>query len=243
MRITFGLSSPLQCQKTLCSVSLIALMFASCRSASDGCTTLLDCSKSGNTAAVEKLIAAKADVNAIGPDGSTPLLNGIEAGSLPVVEALIRAGANVNQKSTIVKWTPLSKAAYFDRASLVSLLLQCGANWKDADRFGDLPIHYAARNNNPEILKLLLSSGCPVDVRDNGGRTALFLAGLNRSPSAATLTTLLIAGANPNVVVGNRRVIDWAWENDNWEEMKILRQYGSVPPKKLVEPVTERTER
>src|SRR5687768_18601735 len=52
--------------------------------------------KAGDLAAVRKLIAARADVNAASSDGSTPLLWAAHRSDVDVAKALIAAGAKVD---------------------------------------------------------------------------------------------------------------------------------------------------
>lgn len=44
------------------------------------------------------------------------------------------------------------------------------------DHVGETPLHWAAKRNRVEVVKLLISYGSKVNARDMGGRTALFLA-------------------------------------------------------------------
>jgi len=43
------------------------------------------------------------------------------------------------------------------------------------------PLHYAVKNNNEEIVKLLLQRGAKVNIRNDKGETPLDLAGVNQN--------------------------------------------------------------
>ena len=44
------------------------------------------------------------------------------------------------------------------------------------DYVGETALHWAAKRNKPDLIKMLLKFGSRIDQRDLGGRTALFLA-------------------------------------------------------------------
>lgn len=58
------------------------------------------------------------------------------------------------------------------------------------------PLHYAARNGNPEIIKLLLDSGAHVNAEDSEGWTALHHASYHGHRGCVEL--LLDRGADIN---------------------------------------------
>ena len=44
------------------------------------------------------------------------------------------------------------------------------------DNVNQTAVHWAAKRNKSEVIKLLIASGARVNHKDMGGRTALFLA-------------------------------------------------------------------
>ena len=71
----------------------------------------------GNAAAMRRMIAAGADVNAPGAlySHGTPLHHAVSSGSLEAVKVLVEAGANVNAVDTAWNGTPLAWAQYYLR--------------------------------------------------------------------------------------------------------------------------------
>lgn len=99
-------------------------------------------------------------------------LEAVTAGDLPKVKALFSQGANVNTNATIYGQTPLHKAVLFNHDEVVQFLLSEGKAILTKDIVGRMPQHYAARKNL-NILKLLISQGAELGVRDRAGFTLL----------------------------------------------------------------------
>ncbi len=81
----------------------------------------------GTAAAVQKLIAAGADVGAKNKDGRTVLRLAVIKGRADLVKALLAAKANPNAADALGE-TPLMSAAKAGNAPIVKLLLEAGAN-------------------------------------------------------------------------------------------------------------------
>ena len=64
--------------------------------AADGETTLAQAVKTGDRAAVQKLVKQPGQVNAAEPDGTTPLHWAARADDLEIARLLLAAGANAN---------------------------------------------------------------------------------------------------------------------------------------------------
>src|SRR2546423_1044305 len=111
-------------------------------------------------------------------------------------EALIRQGADLSVRTPVGE-TALYPALAPNLSPLVPLLLECGADPNVPGPGGTYPIHLTAEWGGeaaPSLLEALLAHGARIDVRDDEGATAAFLAG--KSASAETLHTLLRHGAN-----------------------------------------------
>ena len=76
---------------------------------------------SGDTAAIDRLVRAGAEVNAAGRYGYTPLHDAAENGHAEAVEALARAGAEVSAVDEYGR-TPLHWAASYGHAEAVEAL-------------------------------------------------------------------------------------------------------------------------
>ena len=88
---------------------------------------LLDASERGDRAAVLKLLANGADVNAPGPDGTTAIMYAAANDDLELVRALIKAGANVKLKNQFGT-SALTEAAIIGSAPVIEALLKAGAD-------------------------------------------------------------------------------------------------------------------
>ena len=75
-------------------------------------------------------------------------------------------------------------------------MCRAGASVTRPDKFGWLPIHRAAGNDQGEKIRLLLEWGSPIEPTGTENWTPLHLACVSASPSAVTV--LLTHGANVN---------------------------------------------
>ena len=115
---------------------------------------------------------------------------------LGFVVALLEAGADPNAPGTPYRnWTPLFYATKNRKhgASVVSCLLEHGADPHATNAEGETALHFAARHNNGDICKLLIAAGSDVNSRDNSDRKALELAARHTAPECVEI--LLAAGA------------------------------------------------
>ncbi|KAK3171407.1 hypothetical protein OEA41_003491 [Lepraria neglecta] len=80
--------------------------------------------------------------------------------------------------SSITNLTSLSYAISKGNAEVVRDLLKGDVGWllNEADYSGNTPLHIASTASSLEILRLLLSHGASVHIRNNASRTPLFLA-------------------------------------------------------------------
>ena len=70
------------------------------------------------------------------------------------------------------------------------------------DQYRKTPIEYAARENRPDIVRLLLQAGADVNYKDMTDRTVLGMA--VDSGHSETVRVLLAAGADPRVPYGGK---------------------------------------
>ena len=91
------------------------------------------------------------------------------------------------------------------------------------------PLHFAARHsssNGLEILKLLLSNGAKVEVKNHIGQTPLFSAVIYNNPEGIKILTE--HDAKVNVRQGDGRTpLQWAVNNSNKDVADLLRQHGA----------------
>src|SRR4051812_35989440 len=113
------------------AVVLLAVVSVAGLEAAGNTVRLVDAVKQGNRAAVQALIAQRANVNAVEPDGMTALHWAARGDDLATAELLIHAGANVKAASRY-GITPIALAAQNGNARLVDILLKAGADANSA---------------------------------------------------------------------------------------------------------------
>ncbi len=96
-------------------------------------------------------------------------------------EDLLHHGARTDPVAKWTQFTPLHTAAYFDNASLITLLLtkaRPNVTAKCAQFEGATPLHLAAMAGNLAAATALLRHGAPADAKDDHLRTPLDCAKL-----------------------------------------------------------------
>jgi len=159
-----------------------------------GKSDVADAAMRGDKAAVQKLIAAKADVNAPQNDGATALHWAVYRGDREMVGLLVRAGANpkaANREGS----TPLWLAGISGNASIIAALLEAGADANEKLPLGRTPLMIAARTGNVDAIKTLLDNGADVNAKETQrGTTALMWAA--DEGHAAAVKLLIDRGAD-----------------------------------------------
>ncbi len=145
----------------------------------------------GDTAAVRKLLLAKADVNVPQVDGATALHWAVYRDDVPTADMLLKAGANVkaaNREGT----TPLFMAALYGNPAMIDRLIKAGADAKSRGPNGETPLMFAARNGNPAAIKLLVAAGADVNAKENIRATTalMWAAEEGHAPAAKALLEL-----------------------------------------------------
>ena len=133
----------------------------------------------------------------------TPLHVACHQQSAAAVRAVFAIGDVDIDAQTNIGTTALMRAASVGNATIVSLLLEQGADPKKTNWYGTT-MHSAAEAGHSAVIDLLLKHGMNVDIRDRDDRTALHCA-VDRDRYQATLL-LIERGADINVmdVLGQR---------------------------------------
>ena len=135
--------------------------------------------------AVKMLLKKGVHVDAKDTFGRTALLMAAEKRTLPIIEILLAAGADVNARANNGA-TPLHQAANSPR--LVRVFLAAGAHVNARDGSGQTPLWIATRSpgESLEAVKLLISAGAEVDIK-NGYSESIFYTAMMNSDIRDTL--------------------------------------------------------
>lgn len=147
--------------------------------------------------AVERLLAAGADVDAARADGVTALLWAVHWDDRGMVKLLLGAGADVNAAEDHGV-TPLARAAENASPAMVSQLLTAGADPNRSQANGLTPLMIAARTGDRGVVGALLAHGADVNAATaQSGATALMWAAEEAHSEVVQL--LIDAGASVSV--------------------------------------------
>lgn len=113
-------------------------------------------------------------------DGRTPVMNAILAdpADAAVVALLIARGADVHAADSGQRWTALHFAARDQRADLVTLLLNAGADVDPVDTFGDTPLWRAVMTAQTSLdtVRTLVAHGADAERANASGVSPLAVA-------------------------------------------------------------------
>ncbi|KAI3326133.1 ankyrin repeat-containing domain protein [Xylariaceae sp. AK1471] len=156
---------------------------------------LLAAAEGGHPDAVERLLAAKANINATSNEGRSALYAAAEYGHLDVVERLLAANANVNATSNEGR-SALEAAAESGHLDVVERLLAANANVNATSNEGCSALYAAAGGGHLDVVERLLVAKVNVNATSNEGRSALEAAA--ESGHLDVVERLLTAKANVN---------------------------------------------
>jgi ankyrin repeat protein len=136
-----------------------------------------------------------------GKDPNKELLGSVYRQEQPQILKWLKKGAAINRVDEDGR-TILMHAILADKASVevIMLLIQNGANVKLAEPAQQwTPLHFAARDNRADIVKVLLENKAEVDARDVFGNTPLWRAVMNFKGDDKAIRLLLSHGADKNL--------------------------------------------
>ncbi len=175
-------------------VCLAAAASISAQSSGTSRSPLIDAVKRQDVQTVRALLKQKTNVNAAEADGFTALHWAAQRDDVQLVELLLAAGANAKAANRY-KITPLYLAAMNGNAAVMERLLKAGADPNATAEEGQTMLMTAALSGKPDAVRLLLTRGVAVDVKEPyKGQTALMWAAAEGN--AAAVDVLLEAGAD-----------------------------------------------
>jgi hypothetical protein len=127
---------------------------------------------------IEQLVCAgNTSIDICDSWGTTLLHKAARHGCYDTIETLIRLGSTSINSQNYCKETPLHLAVLSGSVDTVRALIKLGAPVSVYNDHGDTPLHIAARNNYPSIVKeLILVGGMSVDARSRGNETPMDIA-------------------------------------------------------------------
>ncbi len=100
--------------------------------------------------------------------------------------------------------TALIWSAFYGNHTLLTWLIDNGANINHRDRNGDSALHFAVQQKTTDCAKTLIEKGADIEVQDNHGNTPLWRA-VSSSQGDTTLVNLLVDnGANLDHVANHK---------------------------------------
>jgi ankyrin repeat protein len=165
--------SPLMLATLDGSVQMLKILLTSGRlnvnlQSSKGKSALMIAVKARQIKAAKLLLAHEMiDVDVADDDGWTPLMVAADIGLIEIIPELIAKGANVNAQSKS-GWTPILLAAEGNHTAVVEVLSISDSivlNTPETSQ-GRTALHYAIGWANAPLVKLLLSEGADLQIRD-----------------------------------------------------------------------------
>jgi ankyrin len=186
-------------------------------------------------AIVQLLLENGAPVDTVNKDKCTFLHVAARHGKLRVAHILIQKGAKVNATRNSVfalksDWTPLKYAFWFDKPTMMRLLLRNGADINhQPDTHERTLLHEAIEDfqNRGSHIPMLLAHGASLTIKDSQSRTPFHLAVINGNLPVAR--ALLEAGADVEAVAKpGQKALSFAIESANAEMVTFLVQNGEA---------------
>lgn len=170
---------------------------------------------------VERNLCHRVGLHQACREGIVDVVRTLLHGSVPTINTLDEEG-----------FAPLHYAARYDRATIVQLLINAGADLNvcsDGDNKFTTPLQIAARFNSPDTAHLLILHGADVAKQSNYGQQALHYAA--RRGNLKVVQVLLKEGnAKANATDNeNSTPLHAASQEGKLNVVEILLQYGADP--------------
>lgn len=152
----------------------------------------------GHEEIAKDMLENGASVDAEDLDRDTPLLVAAQEGHTEIVRLLLLKGADVDGGGRTCEETPLCRALREYNGATALALVAAGADVNAADRFGTMPLHFAAMDGQLEMLRALIEHGADVNATDASGKTPMHFAVADAGEQGAPemVDSLLRGGAD-----------------------------------------------
>lgn len=122
---------------------------------------------------IDAALGTGVNINQGDKDGRTPLMHAVldDEADGRFVRSLLERGADVTTHDREQKWTALHFAARDQKAQIVEILIQSGADVNALDSFGNTPLWRAIMNDrvDVEVIGILLRNGADPDKANRKG--------------------------------------------------------------------------
>ncbi len=190
-------------------------------------TPLMKACWEGQAEIARYLLDSGANVNAADETGQTALFSAVTQGKVDLVKMLIERGAKVNIKDAR-QFSPITLAAAMGNAAMVEALAGAGADL-NVEAYGLTPLMFAVSSKKPEMARLLVKLGAPVNYASKGGdsgSTALFSAIYSGDAEMVRVLIELKADVNVKTRSGNTP-LKAARQGDQEDIIAILKEAGA----------------
>jgi len=158
-----------------------------------------------DVAAIGKLLAEGAKIDARDDTGATALLVATHGNRIAAARALIEAGADINAKDHIAD-SPYLYAGARGHLEILKMTLSHGADLESTNRYGGTALIPASERGHVETVRTLIEAGVDVDHVNKLGWTAILEAiilGDGGKRHQRIVGLLVDAGANVNLADGD----------------------------------------
>jgi len=165
---------------------------------------------SGSDGIVKLLLTKKADATLTAGEEQLPLHTACSrpSGALEIVKTLLKASGKDAKLTTDKNGsTPLFLAVMAGNQQVVKELLASQAEQQvkiTRGASGDTVLHAAVRKKDVDIAKILVESGCPIDLQNAEGQTALHIAAYEGDEAMIKFLQTARADANIADAVSSR---------------------------------------
>lgn len=178
--------------------------------------------------AAEVLLAHGAQVDAKDKSGNTPIHFAVKYGHVKLIDLLRAKGAIISKDDKLLPDLQASlEASWSNRADVLKVLLDYGADVNGADHWGWSLLHYTSSGGYADMTKMLLEKGAnPNIVERTEGRTPLHYVALWGKKTVAEI--LLAHGANVDTRDWfGKTPLSLAKEGGHTEIIELLKKHGA----------------